>query len=85
MSTEWERGFAAGYAAAAAGATGRSVERIIEKAATPTKRKRRASAYNRRYSAAFKKVAPRYKTKSGKWMKGGFAKANKAAHKLAKK
>ena len=37
--------------------------------------KRAKSAYNRRYKAAFKKIAPKYKLKSGKWKKGGFRSA----------
>jgi hypothetical protein len=41
------------------------------------------SAYNRRYKKAFKKVAPRYKLKSGKWKAGGFRRAVKEAHKIA--
>jgi hypothetical protein len=49
--------------------------------APPTKR--RASAYNRKYKAAFKKVAPRYKLKSGKWKAGGFKRAVKEAHRIA--
>jgi len=47
-------------------------------------KKRRASSYNRKYKAAFKKVAPRYKLKSGKWKAGGFRRAVKEAHKLAR-
>jgi hypothetical protein len=47
--------------------------------------KRRASAYNRRYKAAFKKVAPRYKLKNGNWKSNGFRSAVRAAHKMAKK
>ena len=47
--------------------------------------KRAKSAYNRRYKAAFKKIAPKYKLKSGKWKKGGFRSAVKAAHKAVKK
>lgn len=50
-----------------------------------TKAKRKVSAYNRRYKKAFKKIAPRYKLKSGKWKAGGFKRAVKAAHKEAKK
>lgn len=53
--------------------------------ATETKPKRKASAYQRRYKAAFKKIAPKYKLKSGKWRTGGFKAAVKAAHKMAKK
>lgn len=47
--------------------------------------KRKASAYSKRYGAAFKKVSGKYKTKKGAWKKGGFKAAQKAAHKLAKK
>lgn len=53
--------------------------------AEPKKTKRKVSAYNRRYKKAFKKIAPRYKLKSGKWKAGGFKRAVKAAHKEAKK
>jgi len=45
--------------------------------------RRKVSSYNRKYRAAFKKVAPRYKLKSGKWKKNGFRTAVKAAHKMA--
>ncbi len=48
-------------------------------------KKKRASAYSRKYKAAFKKTAPKYKLKSGKWKKGGFKAAVKAAHKAVKK
>lgn len=46
---------------------------------------KRKTAYQRRYKAAFKKVSSRYKLKSGKWKKGGFKAAVKAAHAQAKK
>lgn len=49
------------------------------------KPKRAASAYNKRYSAALKKVAPKYKKKNGTWKKDGFKKAVREAHRLAKK
>lgn len=66
--------------------TKRAVETV---AAVPgviiEKRKRKASAYSIKYGKAFKKVAPRYKTKSGSWKKNGFKHAQKAAHALAKK
>jgi len=48
-----------------------------------TKAKRKVSAYNRKYKAAFRKVAPRYKLKNGNWKAGGFKQAVKAAHDLA--
>jgi hypothetical protein len=59
---------------------GKPVERKVKATV-----KRKASAYNKRYSRAFKKVSGRYKTKAGKWKKNGFAMANRAAHRLAKK
>ncbi len=47
--------------------------------------KRKASAYSKRYGAAFKRLQKKYKTKSGAWRKGGFKACQKAAHKAAKK
>ena len=47
--------------------------------------KRKASAYSKKYGRAFKKVAHKYKLKSGKWAKNGFKRAQKEAHKLAKR
>ena len=35
---------------------------------------------NLKYKAAFKQIAPKYKLKNGKWKKGGFKAAVKAAH-----
>ena len=49
------------------------------------KKKKRSTAYQRRYKAAFKKVQKRYKLKSGKWKKGGFRSAVREAHKMAKR
>ena len=49
------------------------------------KPKKRRTAYQRRYKAAFKKVQKRYKLKSGKWKKGGFKAAVREAHKMAKR
>ena len=54
-------------------------------AATERKTVRKASAYSKKYGKAFKKVAPKYKKKSGGWQKNGFKRAQKEAHKLAKK
>lgn len=62
-------------------------EQIIDAgAATSTgyAKRRRATAYQRKYKAAFKKVKGKYKKKDGTWKKGGFKAAVKAAHKLAK-
>ena len=47
--------------------------------------RRKSSAYQRRYKAAFKKIAPKYKLKSGRWKKNGFRTAVRQAHKMAKK
>jgi len=47
--------------------------------------KRKASAYSKRYGKAFKKVAKKYQKKSGGWMKNGFTRAQKEAHKIAKR
>ena len=46
------------------------------------KRKRRK---NTAYAKAFKKVQSKYKLKSGKWKKGGFGRAVREAHKIAKR
>lgn len=53
--------------------------------AAAEKPKRRSSAYQRRYKAAFKKIQKRYKLKSGKWKKGGFRSAVREAHRMAKR
>lgn len=50
-----------------------------------TKPKKRNTAYQRRYKAAFKKVQKRYKLKNGRWKKGGFKSAVREAHRMAKK
>lgn len=48
-------------------------------------KKKRSSAYQRRYKAAFKKIQKRYKLKSGKWKKGGFRTAVREAHRMARR
>ena len=47
--------------------------------------KRAKSAYSRKYKAAFRKIAPKYKLKSGKWKSGGFRRAVREAHRMVKK
>ena len=47
--------------------------------------KRKASAYSIKYGKAFKRIAGKYKLKSGAWAKNGFKRAQKEAHKVAKK
>ena len=90
--SEYERGFAAGYAAAhRTDVRDITVERgnlpgsNSQKGAGLTKAPRKASAYSKKYGKAFKKVQGKYKLKSGKWAKDGFKRAQKAAHKLAKR
>jgi len=93
--SEWSDGFASGWAAAvrnlASGGAPASYE-IMEtarrKRTTPSKtpkRPRKASAYSKRYGKAFKRLAPRYKKKSGGWKKNGFRLCAAAARKAAKK
>jgi len=48
-------------------------------------KKKRSSAYSRRYKANFRKIAPRFKLKNGNWKKNGFKSAVKLAHKMSKK
>ena len=62
----------------------KTARRAYESSPAP-KPKRKASPANKKYGAAFRKVSPRFKTKSGKWKKNGFKNAVKAAHKLAKR
>lgn len=53
----------------------------VDAAKAPPKKK--VSAYARRYKKAFKRVAPKYKLKSGKWRANGFKRAVKEAHRIA--
>lgn len=53
--------------------------------APKAKAKRQPSAYQKKYGAAFKKVQKKHKKKSGGWKAGGFKRAQKEAHKLAKR
>ena len=47
--------------------------------------KKTASKAKSAYSRAFKEVSSKYKLKSGKWKKGGFRSAVKAAHKAKRR
>jgi hypothetical protein len=51
----------------------------------PMPKKKRSTAYQRRYKANFKKVSKRFKLKNGKWKKNGFKSAVKLAHKMSRK
>jgi hypothetical protein len=87
VNADWERGYAAGYSAAHRTdvsdlTTDRGMATPVPKAKKP---KRKASAYSKRYGKMFQRVAPKYKLKNGSWAKNGFMRAQKEAHKLAKK
>ena len=58
---------------------------LQENTASKTPKKRRKSAYSRKYSTAFKKISTRYKNKNGTWKKDGFKRAVRAAHKEARR
>jgi len=60
----------------------KTARRAYESSPSP-KPKRKASAYSKRYGAAFRKVAPKFKLKNGSWKKNGYRSAVRAAHKLA--
>jgi hypothetical protein len=64
----------------------RDVQEVVETMAvqdTP-KRKKKTTAYQRKYKKAFAKVKPKHMNKNGKWKKGGFKAAVKAAHRMCK-
>lgn len=59
----------------------------VSKLAAPAERKvkRKASDYSKRYGRNFKRIAGKYKLKSGAWAKNGFKRAQREAHRLTKK
>lgn len=61
----------------------KDVVRSTKKAAKSVKKTSRK--VNTAYSKAFKKIQNKYKTKAGKWKKGGFGRAVREAHRMAKK
>jgi hypothetical protein len=82
-ATGYRDGFAAGIAqgmSMGVPGPGPTVAREEPVARSPRKK---VSAYNRKYKAAFRKIAPRYKLKNGKWKAGGFKRAVKEAHRIA--
>jgi hypothetical protein len=82
-SADWERGYAAGWRAAQHDDV-RDISRDMGEP-KPKKKKRKASAYNKRYGAAFKRLAPKYKKKNGQWKKDGFKRCSAAARREAKR
>ena len=81
---EWERGYAAGWRAANRDDV-RDISRDMGESRHSPKKKRKASANSKRYGAAFRRLAPKYKNKRGGWKKDGFKRAQKAAHKEARR
>ena len=74
--------------AIAAQQVNQDVNMVLDKVSAPDLPKvvkRKASAYSKKYSREFKKIAPDYQKKNGTWKKGGFKKAVQAAHKAVKK
>ena len=62
------------------------IQMLMEANTSEEKPKRkRSTAYQRRYKANFRRIAKRYKLKSGKWKKGGFRSAVREAHRLSRK
>lgn len=68
-------------------AIARLLEKLVDSGIdrTGSKVKRKVSAYNRKYSAAFKKCKKKHMKKNGTWKKGGFKRCVKEAHRMAKK
>ena len=65
----------------------RDVQEVVETMAveeTPEPKKKKTTAYQRKYKKAFAKVKPSHMKKDGTWKKGGFKAAVKAAHRMCK-
>jgi len=56
----------------------------LEAVGEAPKRKKKTTAYQRKYKKAFASVKGKYKLKNGKWKKDGFKNAVKAAHRMCK-
>ena len=63
------------------------VAKAVGELAAPAEKKvkRKASDYSKRYGRNFKRIAGKYKLKSGAWAKNGFKRAQREAHRLTKK
>jgi len=86
LNADWEAGYSAGYRAAHRTDVRDITSDRGETAPTPKKKApRKVSAYGKRYGREFRRVAPKYKTKSGAWKKDGFKRAQAAAHKATRK
>ncbi len=86
MTSEWERGYDAGYRAAhRTDVRDITSDRGDPAPAPKAKKARKASASAKRYGREFKRLAPKYKKKSGGWKKDGFKRCAAAARKAAKR
>ena len=52
---------------------------------SPERKRSKSTKYGRTYKKEFRKVAPRFKMKNGKWKKDGFKAAVRAAHRATRK
>jgi hypothetical protein len=82
-ATGYRDGFAAGIAQGMSMGVPGPLLTVAQEEPVARSPRKKVSAYNRKYKAAFKKIAPRYKLKSGKWKAGGFKRAVKEAHRIA--
>ena len=86
MTSEWERGYDAGYRAAhRTDVRDITSDRGDPAPAPKAKKTRKPSAYSKRYGREFKRLSPKYKLKRGGWAKDGFKRAQAAAHAATKK
>lgn len=60
-------------------------EEVLTEGAVNAVLAKKPNAYQKRYMAAFRKIAPKYTKKDGKFKKDGFRKTVKAAHAEARK
>lgn len=63
------------------------VQEVLESKApsqTLSPKRKKTTAYQRKYKKAFAKVKPKHMNKNGTWKKGGFKAAVKAAHRMCK-
>ena len=86
MNADWERGYAAGYAAAhRTDVRDITSDRGDVAPVAKEKKPRQVSAYSKRYGREFRRIEKKYKTKSGSWKKNGYRAAVKAAHAATRK
>jgi hypothetical protein len=82
-ATGYRDGFAAGIAQGMNMSVPGPLLTVAQEEPVARSPRKKVSAYNRKYKAAFRKIAPRYKLKNGKWKAGGFKRAVKEAHRIA--